>query len=395
MFSGISGKSVRAVSLGVVALVAGACGTGRVGDAEAAPQVETASAAATACDLQIFPRVGNAAASTITPQGPGLIMMGGGTDVDAAFVWMHDTLTGSASVTGGDIIVLRATGTNAYDAYIAGLAKFNSVRTILLPTCGVTSSTLSTVASYVNAAQGVFFAGGNQADYVGWKNSTLSTAVQNLYNRGGVVGGTSAGNAIQGQFVFDSIAANAANASVATADATFNPYESIISFTRNMYSFAGLQKTVVDPHFITRDRLGRLAVFMARQLVDGYSPGTVYGIGIDEASALLVDKTGQATLRIQPGVTQGGGGVLMVRGGPLGTGDTVDSSHYFRWNMSGLLSTLSVQRLNTNGQRFNLTNWCGDGSRFWLAVDGSATNKYSPRDPYFSIPSDATTNACP
>ena len=31
------------------------------------------------------------------------------------------------------MVVLRATGTNAYDAYLLGLAPFNSVQTVLLP----------------------------------------------------------------------------------------------------------------------------------------------------------------------------------------------------------------------------------------------------------------------
>jgi len=56
--------------------------------------------------------VGNCKAS-VAPEGlPGLVLMGGGTDVDAAFKWMV------AKAQGGDFVVLRSTGTDAYNEYI-------------------------------------------------------------------------------------------------------------------------------------------------------------------------------------------------------------------------------------------------------------------------------------
>ena len=55
-----------------------------------------------------YVRVGNASNVT-TPVTPGIVLMGGGTDVDAAFQWM----CGRAG--NGDFLVIRATGfrTNA------------------------------------------------------------------------------------------------------------------------------------------------------------------------------------------------------------------------------------------------------------------------------------------
>jgi cyanophycinase-like exopeptidase len=57
---------------------------------------------------------------------PGFVLMGGGTDVDEAFKWMIDRSGG------GDFVVIRATGTNAYDSYIYGLGSVNSVETIII-----------------------------------------------------------------------------------------------------------------------------------------------------------------------------------------------------------------------------------------------------------------------
>ena len=50
----------------------------------------------------------------------GLVVMGGGTDVDAAFEWMI------ARAGGGDFLVLRTTGTDAYDPYIFDMGGLNS-----------------------------------------------------------------------------------------------------------------------------------------------------------------------------------------------------------------------------------------------------------------------------
>src|SRR5215211_3018429 len=54
----------------------------------------------------------------------GLVLMGGGTDVDAAFQWM----IGKSG--GGDFVVIRATGTDAYNPYIFGLGTVDSVETL-------------------------------------------------------------------------------------------------------------------------------------------------------------------------------------------------------------------------------------------------------------------------
>ena len=79
--------------------------------------------------------VGASRPERIAPHGPGLVLGGGGLDVNAGFVWIHDTIVGSHSKRGADLVVLRATGDNDYDRYIYRLAPFHSVRTLLLPTC--------------------------------------------------------------------------------------------------------------------------------------------------------------------------------------------------------------------------------------------------------------------
>jgi hypothetical protein len=58
------------------------------------------SAREAAAAITAFLRAGSQSDSTAPPLGPGLVVMGG--DVDSAFVWMHDVLTGSSTVSGAD-----------------------------------------------------------------------------------------------------------------------------------------------------------------------------------------------------------------------------------------------------------------------------------------------------
>ncbi len=66
-------------------------------------------------------RVGNASdVATMTTSGT--VLMGGGTDVDAAFQWMCQR-SGN-----GDFLVIRATGTDAYNPYIQQLCPGENLR---------------------------------------------------------------------------------------------------------------------------------------------------------------------------------------------------------------------------------------------------------------------------
>lgn len=320
-----------------------------------------------AAAITVYPRVGSPTDSTITPQGPGLVVMGGGNDVDTAFVWMHDTIAGSSAVSAGDVTVLRATGANAYDAYIAGLTKFNSVQTLVIPT-PASASDLSTAAAIIDKAEVVFFTGGNQADYVGWKGSALMTAVAAVYQRGGAIGGTSAGAAVLGQFIFDSVTATSGN--VASADAVANPFEATISFTRNMLPLTILNDAITDPHFVVRDRFGRLAAFMARQLADGAASGVVHGIGVDEGNAIVIGKDGIGTLKQY---THGSGSAFVITGGAP---TTISAGQPLVYPM------LTVTRLDADGQTYDFNAWCGNTTTYRVGVDGTATPIYNPASPY-------------
>ncbi len=85
-----------------------------------------------------------------------------------------------------------------------------------------------------------------------------------VYVRGGVVGGGSAGLAIQGAVIFDSVAADRFDVETDTADAVAFPFEKSISFTTGLFSWPALSDTITDTHFVVRNRFGRTVVFLAR-----------------------------------------------------------------------------------------------------------------------------------
>jgi len=328
------------------------------------------------------PGVGNPVDDPTPPQGPGLIIMGGGADVDAAFAWMHDTITGSAAATGGDIVVLRTNADNAYDAYIARLGRFNSVRTVVVA-ASATPGELRDAAQAVERAEGVFFAGGDQADYVGWNGTPLMEAVRSVHARGGVIGGTSAGANIQGSVVFDSISADAAvpSRNVSSADALSNPFARTISFTRDLFHWGPAAGVIFDPHFRERDRMGRLLGFVARQYADGAvgSEG-VTGVGVDEDTALLVDKTGTARVVRQ----SSRGAAYVVRA--AGPADTCIAGQPL------VYKGVRIMRLDAEGQTYDFGRRCGTGASYVIDVDGSIRKApYAPPSPY-TLP--GTTGTC-
>ena len=322
--------------------------------------------------LTIFPRVGSALPSRSVPKGPGLVLMGGAGSVDPAFAWMHDTIAGGHGVRGGDVVVLTAGSADAYTPYLMAVAPFNSVRSIQIGPAA-TAAQLETAARYVDAAQAVFFSGGDQAHYVRWKGTPLMAAVQRVYDRGGVIGGTSAGLAILGEHVYDSVAADEIGADVHTADALAHPDEKTISFTHDMLRFPPLRHVMTDTHFFRRDRLGRTIVFLARLQQQGYE--NVLGLGINERSAIVVGPDGIGTLLSE----HHKGAALLVR---------LPRAMPIRPGKPFSASGVELLLMDRDGARIDFRTWRADGHAYRIDVDGAGKSRYEPADPYVA-PADA------
>ena len=188
--------------------------------------------------------VGNCApASDVqTSTVPGAVLMGGGTDTNEAFAWQI------AHANGGDFVVLRSSGDDAYNDYIYDMSiatghKLNSVTTILFKRA--TASEDEDVLTTLRNAEAVFFAGGDQGEYVRfWRGTEVQAILQSKVNTT-TIGGTSAGLAILGNWVYT--AEDGSAVSDECLEDPFNKYTHYFepAFLRVPY----LDTIVTDTHF--------------------------------------------------------------------------------------------------------------------------------------------------
>ena len=222
-------------------------------------------------------------ANVATATESGLCLMGGGTDVDEVFTWMSDRAGG------GDFVVIRASGADGYNQYVYDLGDFDSVETLVLGTRAASSDTF--VLQTIRNADALFIAGGDQSDYVtNWKGTLVEDAIHELAARGVPIGGTSAGTAIMGEFLY-----SAQRKSVMSPVALADPFSVDITLDRDFLQLQFLGGLITDQHLIERDRLGRTLTFMARLVTDGWT-SEPRAIAIDRETAVLVDARGNASI---------------------------------------------------------------------------------------------------
>ena len=214
---------------------------------------------------------------------PGYVLMGGGSDVAAAFSWMIERANG------GDFLVLRATGTGAYNPFIHKQGTLNSVATLILKTREASED--PAVLDHIRKAEAIFFAGGDQWHYVSrWKGTALQRVLQERIQAGVPTGGTSAGLAILGQYVF-----SAEQDSITSGQALLDPFDERMTITSDFLSVPFLDEVITDSHFTARGRMGRLVAFLARIATDEKIP-RAHGIGVDEGTAVLLQPDGTALI---------------------------------------------------------------------------------------------------
>jgi cyanophycinase len=278
-------------------------------------------------------RVGNPNDVTTTTTA-GTVLMGGGTDVDAAFQWMCQRSRN------GDFLVIRATGTNAYNPYIQQLCpNENSVATLIIPNRAAASDPF--VVSTIQSAEALWIAGGDQSNYINfWKGTPVEDSLNTLISRGVPIGGTSAGMNVLTQFVYSALASQGATSSQALAD----PFNRYITLDRDFVAIASLQGIIGDPHFVTRDRMGRDLAFLCRIYSNNWSSAP-RDIAIDEQTALLIDAAGNGSVV--------GSSTVYFMQAP-GAPEVCQPKTPLTYD------NVSVYRINASGS-FNLAHWTGKG----------------------------------
>jgi cyanophycinase len=209
------------------------------------------------------------------------VLLGGHGDVDEAtsFLCKHSG--------GGELVVLRASGADDYNSEFQAACPGNSVVTLVITSREGANSPL--VAEKIRNAHAIFIAGGDQSNYVKyWTGNAVQKEIDEAVKRGVPIGGISAGLAVQGEFIFDSMLDT-----VTSPQALANPYDPHVTLARDFLAIPILKGIITDSHFSQRQRMGRSLAFLARIVQDGWAQ-EAHGIGIDETTAVLVEADGHA-----------------------------------------------------------------------------------------------------
>ncbi len=203
-----------------------------------------------------------------------LVIIGGG-DKPASVIEKFISLAGG---TNAEIIVIpnaSSVPVESAEYQVNQFKSFGASRVYPIYFSKATADDDSTVDK-LNNVSGVFFCGGDQslltADLLGTR---LLEKIRDIYQSGGVVGGTSAGAAVMSHVMITGNELINKDSSAA-----FNIIEKGNIETTEGFGF--VTKAVIDQHFIKRKRNNRLITVILEH-------PDLLGIGIDESTAILVN----------------------------------------------------------------------------------------------------------
>ena len=287
-------------------------------------------------------------ADVVRPTSGLLVLQGGGDDVDENYIRM------GAHGGGGDIVVLRARGDGEDGDYIYERCNCDSVETLVVDSRAAAADPV--VVETVRNAEALFIAGGDQSNYVNfWKGTPLEDAINFVASKPAPIGGTSAGMAILGEFVYPATTPESLTSATALAD----PYAAAVTLERNFLELPRLQGVLTDQHLWERDRIGRTVALMARLLQDGWTT---------EARAIAADR--ETAVHIDP--VTGKAEVFATADHPTPYAYFMSASHKPERCEPGqplTFSKVDVYRLAPGGH-FDLATWKGEGGlAYQLSVE--------------------------
>jgi cyanophycinase len=208
---------------------------------------------------------GGAVAQQVGPKKGSLVIVGGGMR-DQAILERFLDLAGGPDA---PIVVIPTAGSGEnYDQDWRGLRQFRAAGATNLTVLHTNDRDEADTEEFVQPireASGVWFGGGRQwrlAD--SYLNTTTHEALWELLDRGGVIGGSSAGATIQGSYL--------ARGDTRTNTVMMGDHEAGLGFVKNV---------AIDQHLLRRNRhFDLLEITQARP--------ELLGIGIDENTAIVV-----------------------------------------------------------------------------------------------------------
>lgn len=214
---------------------------------------------------------------------PGMLLVGGGDWPYDGFRWFIDRAGH------GRIVILRASGdVEAQKEFFDDIGGITAAQTLVFSDRRAASD--PRVLAIVRGADGLFLAGGDQANYVRyWKGTPLAAAISEHVRGGKPIAGTSAGLAVLGAHVYGALDGGSQTSLDALADPA-GPQSTLVD---DFLQLPFLDAVITDSHFDQRARQGRLIAWIAR-LVHEHGQTDITGLGVDEYTALAIDGDGMA-----------------------------------------------------------------------------------------------------
>ena len=213
--------------------------------------------------IAILPLAGDA--QVIGPENGSLVIVGGALR-DQAIIERFLDLAGGPDVP--IVVIPTAAGGDEYDQYWRGLRQFKAAgatNLTVLHTNDRDEADMEEFVAPIKEARGVWFGGGRQ-----WRlaDSYLNTKVHEelwaLLDRGGVIGGSSAGATIQGSYL--------ARGDTETNTIMMGDHQEGLAFVKDV---------AIDQHLLMRNRQ-----FDLIEIIEAHP--NLLGIGIDENTAIVV-----------------------------------------------------------------------------------------------------------
>jgi len=209
------------------------------------------------------------------PERGTLVIQGGG---DAAGTGIYETFINLAGGPSAKIIIVPTAGGNKEsdgrikvykeEEIIRPWKKLGLTDVHMLHTADPKEADTEAFAGILRDAKGVWFVGGRQWNIVDSYASTRTlTEFRKVLERGGVIGGSSAGASIQGDYL--------------VRGAVEGPNLVMAPEAEHQHGFAFLRKTGIDQHINTRSRWDDII-----PLIKKYPE--LLGIGISEGTAIVV-----------------------------------------------------------------------------------------------------------
>lgn len=291
--------------------------------------------------------------NSLTANDGAVLLMGGGSDVDQAFSNRVANHTGS----GADVVVLRTSGTGGYNDYLLGLMSADSVETLIVDT--KTKANSDYVDWAIRSAEFVWVAGGDQSDYLNqWQGTKVQAAVQHVFDRGGVIGGTSAGMALMADSIYDPDGIAGAVSDEVVTDFCHET----LNFSSRFVDVPFLDNSLTDTHFQERDRMGRAIVSL------GQHSNQYFSIAASEATSIFIEADGS-------GIVDGSAEVYIFKETSRTNRQTLQCGNAVNYQNVSRVKLLP-------GDNYNVNTHSHNGSQLDVSINGNNSNFYSPSNPY-------------